>query len=164
MNCENCGRPEAVVEYTEIKSNEMTSVHLCQACAAEKGIDPVPDSPSFMLSSLIAQIGEKAAKEEIDLEGACSFCGLTLSDFRDAGRFGCPHCYAVFERGIRSLLRRIHGSTQHTGKVYLPADPTRTERERRVADLRRKLERAVETEDFERAAQIRDQIRALERV
>ena len=163
MNCESCGRPDAVVQYTEIKSNETTSVHLCQECAAERGIDAAPVPPSFALSSLVAQIGQESSTEGIELEGSCPFCGLTLADFRESGRFGCSHCYEAFEKGMRSLLRRIHGSTQHTGKVYLPADPTRSERERRAHDLRRKLDRAIETEDFERAARIRDQLRAMER-
>ena len=164
MKCESCGKTEAVVQYTEIKSNEMSSVHLCQECAAEKGIEATPVPPSFALANLVAQIGQEPTTEGIELEGSCPFCGLSLADFRETGRFGCPHCYEAFETGVRSLLRRIHGSTQHTGKVYLPADPTRSERQRRVTDLRKKLERAVQTEDFERAARIRDELRALERV
>jgi protein arginine kinase activator len=60
------------------------------------------------------------------------------------------------------LLRRIHGGTQHMGKVYLPPDPTASEMEKRLEGLRRKLERAVDAEDFERAAEIRDEIRSME--
>ncbi len=162
MKCEHCGNSDAVVQYTEIKSNEMSTVHLCRECAAEKGIEANPVPSSFALSNLVAQIGQEASTEGLEIEGSCPFCSVSLSDFRDAGRFGCPHCYEAFEKGIRSLLRRIHGSTQHTGKVYLPADPTRSERQRRVHALRKKLDRAVASENFERAAEIRDQLRALE--
>lgn len=163
MKCEVCGKTDAVVQYTEIKADETSSVHLCQSCAAERGIDASPIPPNFALSNLVAQIGQEPSTEGVELEGSCPFCGLTLGDFRDNGRFGCPHCYEAFESGVRSLLRRIHGSTQHTGKVYLPTDPTRSERQRRASDLRKKLERAVQTENFERAARIRDELRALER-
>jgi protein arginine kinase activator len=76
---------------------------------------------------------------------------------------GCPHCYSVYEPQLRGLLRRIHGATQHVGKVYLPPDTAEADRTARLAGLRRKLQRAVEAEDFERAAELRDQIRALER-
>ena len=92
----------------------------------------------------------------------CGFCGLTFAQFRETGRLGCPHCYSSFENHLRGLLRRIHGGTQHVGKVYLPSDPTASERAKRLEGLRRRLQRAVESEDFERAAEIRDLIRALE--
>ena len=94
----------------------------------------------------------------------CQFCGLSFADFRETGRLGCPHCYSTFEPHLRGLLRRIHGATQHIGKIYLPPDPTQSEREKRLEGLRRKLARAVDAEDFERAAELRDQIRALEPV
>jgi protein arginine kinase activator len=68
----------------------------------------------------------------------------------------------TFDTHLTGLLRRLHGGTQHVGKVYLPPDPSRAEQQERLAGLRRKLDRAVQTEDFERAAQLRDLIRTLE--
>ena len=107
-------------------------------------------------------VNELTATEKQKL--AVDFCGLSFAGFRESGRLGCPHCYATFEGHLRGLLRRIHGATQHIGKVYLPPDPSQSEREKRLEGLRRKLSRAVDSEDFERAAQLRDQIRALEPV
>ena len=85
-----------------------------------------------------------------------------MEDFKKTGRLGCSHCYVAFEPHLKSLLRRLHGGTQHVGKVYLPPDPSSADRQERLAGLKRKLDRAVESEDFERAAQIRDMIRTLE--
>ena len=85
-------------------------------------------------------------------------------EFKKLGRLGCPQCYVAFEPHLKGLLRRLHNGTQHLGKVYLPPDPSQAERQERLAGLRRKLDRAVESEDFERAAQIRDMIRTLEGV
>ena len=96
------------------------------------------------------------------LNRTCSFCSLSFAGFRESGRLGCPHCYTTFEFYLKNLLRRVHGGVQHVGKVYLPPDPTASERERRLEGLRRKLQYAVSTEDFERAAKLRDQIRSLE--
>ena len=107
-------------------------------------------------------MGEEREKDELDVGHKCSFCGLTFGQFRETGRLGCPHCYQTFEAHLRRLLRRIHGSVQHVGKVYLPPDPTASEMEKRLDGLRRKLHRAIEAEDFERAAEVRDQIRSLE--
>lgn len=165
MICDNCGSGDAVVHLTQIVNNEMSTFHLCEKCAAEKGLETTPEPVNFPLSDFLAQMGETqtSCPEPADSSvTACSFCGLTFKDFRDTGRLGCPHCYTSFEGSLRGLLRRIHGGTQHMGKVYLPPDPSATEMEKRLETLRRKLQRAVETEDFERAALIRDEIRSLE--
>ena len=163
MTCDQCGSGDAVVHLTQIVNNQMSTFHLCEKCAAEKGLETNPEPVNFHLTDFLAQMGEgDAASSEPAQDLGCSFCGLTFRDFREAGRLGCPHCYASFEAHLRGLLRRIHGGTQHVGKVYLPPDPSATEMEKRLETLRRKLQRAVETEDFERAARLRDEIRTLE--
>ncbi len=160
--CDNCGSSDAVVNFTQIVKDQMSTSHLCEACATEKGLDPAPESSNFPLTDFLAQMGDERGKDELDAGHQCSFCGLTFGQFRETGRLGCPHCYETFEAHLRRLLRRIHGSVQHVGKVYLPPDPTASEMEKRLDGLRRKLYRAIEAEDFERAAEVRDQIRSLE--
>lgn len=166
MKCDNCGAADAVFHLTEIEDNEMTVAHLCEKCAAAKGLETEGEgSPDFPLTDFLAQIG--AGEEEADPapEGerdACSFCGLTFTAFRETGRLGCPHCYVTFEGHLKGLLRRIHGATQHAGKVYLPPDPTASEKQKRLEGLKRRLQRAVAAENFERAAELRDEIRAME--
>jgi protein arginine kinase activator len=162
MVCDNCGSGAAVVHLTQIVNDEMTTSHLCEKCAAEKGLDATPEPVNFPLTDFLAQMGEEPAGESVDQSAQCTFCGLTFANFRETGRLGCPHCYSTFEAHLRSLLRRIHGGTTHVGKVYLPPDPSISEMEKRLEGLRRKLHRAVHTEDFERAAELRDQIRSLE--
>lgn len=164
MKCENCGDAEAVIHLTQIENNEMQTCHLCEHCAAAKGLEAGQQAPtSFPLQEFLAQMGgDREAQRSVDAGERCGFCGLTFAGFREAGRLGCPHCYSTFDRQLRGLLRRVHGSTRHTGKVYLPPDPTASDRERRLEGLRHRLQRAVESEDFERAAALRDQIRTLE--
>lgn len=162
MVCENCGSTEAVVHLTQIVNNQMSTHHLCERCAAEKGLDSAPDTSNMPLIDVIAKMAEDVPPDPKLSRAECSFCGLTFDDFRRTGRLGCPHCYETFASHLPRLLRRIHGSVKHVGKVYLPPDPTASEMEKRLEGLRRKLERAVQSEDFERAAEIRDQIRSLE--
>ena len=162
MVCDNCGAGDAVVHLTQIVNNEMSTFHLCEKCAAEKGLETTPEPANFPLTDFLAQMGQEDTAQGPESVERCSFCGLTFADFRETGRLGCPHCYATFETHLRGLLRRIHGGTQHMGKVYLPPDPSATEMEKRLEALRRKLQRAIDAEDFERAARIRDQIRTLE--
>jgi len=159
--CDSCGSEDASVRLTQIENDAMSTFHLCETCAAEKGLEPAPESAGFPLTDFLAQMGdEPSSKDAPDTQ--CSFCGLTFAVFRETGRLGCPHCYETFETHLRRLLRRIHGGTQHVGKVYLPPDPTASEMEKRLEGLRRKLHRAVDSEDFERAAELRDQIRSVE--
>ena len=161
MKCEECGGNQAVVHLTQVVNNEMTVVHLCDSCASQKGLDTSP-GPVSPLSDFIAQMGG-APPRPSGPEVACPFCGLGYAEFREQGRLGCPECWTTFQRPLEKLVRRIHGSSSHLGKVYLPPDPSATERQRRMEGLRNRLERAVEAEDFERAADLRDQIRSLER-
>ena len=161
--CEQCGDAEAVVRLTQIENNEMSTHHLCESCAAAKGVDSPKDPTNFPLTGFLAQLsGEPGPAHATDRSTQCNFCGLTFADFREVGRLGCPHCYETFEEYLRGLLRRIHGGTRHVGKVYLPPDPSATDLQKRLDTLRRKLERAVQSEDFERAAVLRDEIRELE--
>jgi len=160
VKCEECGGQEAVVHLTQVVNNEMTVTHLCDSCAAQKGLDTSP-GPISPLSDFIAQMGG-APPRPAEAQVACPFCGLTFADFREAGRLGCPECWSTFQREMEALIRQIHGSSTHVGKVYLPPDPTASELQKRLDGLRNRLDRAVQAEDFETAAHLRDQIRALE--
>ena len=161
--CDNCGSSDAVVHLTQIVNNEMTTCDLCEKCAAAKGLETTPEPVNFPLTDFLAQMGEEGPGADVHgASEACPFCGLTFGDFRETGRLGCPQCYETFSGHLEGLLRRIHGGTQHVGKVYLPPDPSASEMEKRLETLRRRLNRAVDAEDFERAAELRDQIRSLE--
>lgn len=161
--CEVCGSEDAVVHLTQIENNQMLTSHLCQKCAAAKGFESSEESVNLPLTGFLAQLGDEPPTQQTSESfGSCSFCGLTFNDFREAGRLGCPHCYTTFEGYLRGLLRRVHGSTQHVGKVYLPPDPAASDLEKQLEVLRHKLQRAVDSEDFERAAEIRDKIRTME--
>jgi protein arginine kinase activator len=164
MQCDSCGANEAVMHFTQIVNNEVSTFHLCELCAEEKGLEPGPGAGEFPLASFLAQMGASRQSDAGEVPGTCGYCGLRLEEFKKAGRLGCPHCYVTFESHLRGLLRRLHGGTQHVGKIYLPPDPSEAERKERLAGLKRRLDRAVDQEDFERAALLRDQIRSLEMV
>lgn len=161
MNCEHCGERPAEVTLTELESldDEMKTLHLCQACAALKGVGT--GSTSAPIADLLAHLGGSEERDFGSDSDACEYCGTRARDFRKTGRLGCPQCYAYFESQLRELLRRVHGSSHHLGKVYVTAAVEMDDTETRVATLKRRLERAVEVEDFESAAAIRDQIHML---
>jgi len=160
MLCDHCSDNEAIIHLTQIENNEMKTFHLCEACAAAKGLEPGQNVGNLPLTEFLAQVGRGG--EPAAAVAPCPFCGLKLDEFKKSGRLGCPQCYVTFEVHLGGLLRRLHGGTQHVGKVYLPPDPSVAEQQERLAGLQRKLDRAVQSEDFERAAQIRDMIRTME--
>jgi protein arginine kinase activator len=167
MNCDHCHEREAVVHLTHIADGQVTMLHLCERCAAEKGVE----SPaSVQDNTLVKFVGATMGKGTIDpalLPGgarqSCPTCGSTLQDFRQSGRLGCADCYRTWESALRDILRKLHGATLHMGERYAepgavePAGPGE-----RAADLREQLRLAVETENFELAAEIRDRLRVVE--
>lgn len=161
MQCDECGNSESVIHLTQIENNQMSTSHLCQACAAAKGLDTGATAETAPLADFLAQMGKVAGDVALPT-GACPSCGLTSSEFKKRGRVGCAQCYAHFGSHLRRLLRKLHGATQHVGKVYLPPDSSEADHAPRAEHLRRSLARAVDAEDFEHAAALRDQIRRLE--
>lgn len=165
MQCDNCNERPAAIHLTQIVDNSVTTVHLCEQCAAEKGVQTGASTAKFPFSGLIASVGQGAAALlHGEDDSTCGFCGARLQDFRETGRLGCSHCYETFEQHLRDLLRRIHGSSQHVGEVYLAAASSdrHTDSERFLAELREQLRRAVDAENFELAAELRDRIRGME--
>ncbi|MFO0397762.1 MAG: UvrB/UvrC motif-containing protein [Gemmatimonadota bacterium] len=161
MLCDNCKDRDAVVHLTSIVDNAVTQVHLCERCAAEKGVETTVALPTTPLGALI-----KAAQQQLPgpvRDGtACTVCGLTLREFRASGRLGCPACYGAFDQPLRDLLKRVHGDHTHAGRRYEPPLPEGAQRQNSLLELRAALKRAIDAEQFEQAASLRDQIRGLE--
>lgn len=169
MRCENCGERDAAIHLTQIVNNAVTTTHLCEPCAALKGVETGAGVAKFPLGDFLATLGKPGGAEAAGATEPCEKCGATLNDFRQTGRLGCAACYSSFETHLRDLLRKLHGSARHVGEAYrLPGGAARVSGPRggRPADqldsLRDELRRAVDAENFELAAELRDKIRVLE--
>ncbi len=167
MLCDNCGEREAAIHLTQIVNNNVTTTHLCEQCAAEKGVETGASVAKFPLGDFLASLGKTGTGEQAEETAAgvaCPFCGGTLKDFRETGRLGCAMCYTTFEGHLRDLLRRLHGSSQHAGERYAAAAPApaAVPGTERLGELREQLKRAIEAENFELAAELRDQLKVLE--
>jgi protein arginine kinase activator len=164
MKCETCGK-QATVHLTEIKNGKKIEKHLCEHCAAQsEGLSSKAHMPiNELLTNFVMNHTGLTTKPQETL--ACAHCGITWAEFRQSGLLGCEHDYATFEKEMTPLLQRAHdGAAHHVGKV-----PTRRGGSgvpiKRTADLtklRKELARAVETEDYEKAAKLRDTIRQAE--
>jgi protein arginine kinase activator len=160
MVCENCKERDAVVNLTKIKDSAVTHQHLCERCAAEQGVETSVAQPKAALTDFLQAVHQQAATTAGD-QAACHFCGATARDFRQTGRVGCARCYGAFERSLRELLRRLHGGAKHTGLRYTAPAPDVIEEAGHVGQLRERLQRAIEAEQFELAAELRDRLRAV---
>jgi protein arginine kinase activator len=159
MLCCICKEREATVHYTKIDGDKVQKVDLCEECSKTKGVnDPV----GFELADLLLGLG---ASKEIEqsaggVEIKCPRCGFTQADFKKAGRLGCPECYKTFAEGLEGLLKSMHKGTRHVGKVPDALRQTR-ELSDRLKTLQKRLAKAVQDENFEQAAALRDEIKQM---
>ena len=155
MLCCICKEKEATVHLTQIAGDKMQKVDLCEECAKHKGVN---DPAGFSLADLLLGLGasEELAQAAGGADLKCPKCGFTQADFKKTGRLGCAECYATFAEGLEGLLKTMHKGTRHIGKV-----PQSRNLAERLKGLRKDLDKAVEEEDFERAAQLRDEIKQM---
>jgi len=168
VKCDQCGREPATVHVTRVVNGEKTEMHLCATCAAEHGEFEFMVEPKFSIQNLLAGLlnyegGIQSAVGPAPARSLhCEDCDLSYQDFARTGRLGCGACYRHFSQQLEPLLRRIHGSSVHAGKV-----PERAGKEvrlrREVKRLKEQLAQCVAQEDFEQAARLRDRIRDIER-
>jgi protein arginine kinase activator len=155
--CDKCDRP-ATVHMTEIVGGDKLEKHLCEQCAAAEGIAITANIPiSKLLKDFVLQTSDQA-----DPEMTCDVCGMTLAEFRQHGHLGCPNDYDAFEPAMGDLLERAHdGATQHVGKVPSRAG-TDQKKQNALLRLRADLKKAVQAEQYEEAAALRDRIKEME--
>ncbi|MFV9511695.1 UvrB/UvrC motif-containing protein [Tepidibacillus sp. LV47] len=171
MLCENCHQRPATLHYTKIINGKKTEYHLCEQCAKEKGeifpYDFPYDTPEFSFNNLLSGLLNfdpiiNGHHHPTSLEQLrCQTCGLTFSQFKKTGKFGCHDCYHHFESQLEPIFRRIHGNSQHIGKVpHRSGHNLKIKKE--ISRLKELLQQKVQKEEFEEAAKLRDQIKELE--
>ena len=158
MQCCVCKEKPATVHLTQIVGEKMQKLDLCEDCAKTKGIN---DSSGFALADIMLGLG--AAQEVEQAVGAdlkCPRCGFSQADFKKSGRLGCSECYKTFSEGLSGLLKTMHKGTRHTGKA---PEALRVSRENsdRLKTLQKRLNKAIESENFEEAALLRDELKKI---
>ena len=176
MTCDLCSKNEAMVHLTEVINDQTRELHLCEACAREKGAEAAQQLSAkgeggpqeFLgggLAELLAGLADMSSKlpEGAVASGtACPECGMTYEDFRKSGRLGCGKCYETFRRFLAPLLKRIHGSTEYLGRMPPAVQAKVADAKEELSQLKEQLKAAVASESFEEAARLRDRVRALE--
>jgi protein arginine kinase activator len=179
MKCDVCKEQQATIEFTAVAGDEKKTLHLCAQCSKQESLEkdaqteeltPSEGSQNKKLNAAVGQLpGADSHK------GPCSGCGMTYEEFRKIGRLGCSKCYEAFEPALRRLLKRIHGSEKHVGrgprasqaapKAEVPATEAAVveQKPQNLEQLQQELQAAVDAEEYERAAGLRDRVARLQR-
>lgn len=168
MICNLCGVNDATIHMTEIQNHQMMEIHLCEACAQEKGTE---FKTHFNIKELFSGFGDPsllgALTEKVKIAPTCPQCGLTYDELSKTGRLGCSVCYQSFDQVVSSLIRRVQRAVHHTGKVprRMRGQGPKKERTSPAQDLlllQQRLKQCIQNEKFEEAAQLRDEIQRFE--
>lgn len=171
MICQVCNERPATLHFTKIINGEKTEFHYCDVCAQEKGEMFMLDGNSgFSINNLLAGLlsfdpaFQQAKQDSIPRNEVlqCNHCKMTFKQFVNVGRFGCTHCYETFGERLVPILKRLHsGNNEHQGKVPERIGGT-IHLKRKIQQLKLDLKTAIDNEEFEKAAEIRDEVRALD--
>jgi protein arginine kinase activator len=165
MLCQECRLRPASVKVTTIAGGQKREVHLCDSCAQTHGElefgGEAKISIGEMLAALLHQQGLLKQPGGSFPEPKCDNCGLGYDLFTKTGKLGCSECFGRFDQQLKQVLRHIHGSARHVGRMPKRAGGT-LRLKRQIQGLRDELATCVQAEQFERAAQLRDRIRQLE--
>ena len=166
MKCQRCEKP-ATFHITELTGEQPHELHLCEDHAREylsQSDETEVTTPSALVNVLAQQLKLGQTAEELARldQKACPICGITFYEFRNQGRLGCPYDYVGFAAELEPLIVNIHGETEHRGKRPRRS-PHGSEQQTKLIRLRREMTEAVQQEDYERASELRDRIRTIEK-
>lgn len=159
MLCQVCEKNNATIHFTKIINGHIEERHLCEECAKENNeFDfELPFSFQKLFTGLITPMGE----EKQDVKNvSCPKCGLSYKKFMEVGKFGCDKCYKTFRNDVKSLLKGIHGHSEHKGKISKDYRDIISQK-KEIDSLKAQLAESIDKEDFERAAFLRDEIKRL---
>lgn len=169
MLCEKCKKNQAVTHIRQNINGNLTEMHLCQECAAEisgkfeNEYGKLFSDFGFGIDSMLTSIfGQDFLSENLlsDHTDRCEMCGSSLDEIRKSGNVGCKQCYEHFGKELMPLIQRIHGKTVHNGKIPQSAGKEITTKAK-ITELEKELQALIDSQEFEKAAEIRDKINSL---
>ncbi len=163
MICQFCNKKEATVHYTEVINNKVSKIHLCEDCAKQKGMDiELPFSFGDIIKAISKGIEglEHFDAKQFHGDVVCPECGLEIQELIKQGKMGCPHCYKAFEEVLSDIIKNVQKAPSHKGKVPKSLPPS-INYKRRIKELEKKLQEAINEERYEDCVHLRDEINTL---
>jgi len=168
MICEKCNKNEATVHIVKIINGVKSEVRLCERCAADISDIPLNSSfenfEGFPLQSILGGMADyfyKNSKTQLQTDIYCKRCGMAYNEFKKTGLLGCSDCYENFSKSLNPIIKRVQGDVEHLGKI-----PEKSGKEidgkNNIIKLKEELQKAILSEEYEKAAEIRDKIKKIE--
>lgn len=169
MLCEMCKQNNATMHIVKIVNGIKQELNICDKCAKKtEGVGFVGDMKmetpfgfQNILGGLVDYINQSSHSGN-NVETACPNCGMTYAEFRHNGLMGCGNCYKYFSSMIMPVIKRVQGNTEHIGKIPMRAGREIVERNR-IINLKEELQKAIIAEEYEKAAELRDRIRQIQK-
>jgi len=161
MLCEKCGKNPATTYVKRTVNGKTTEQHLCAACAATQGWGSMWNEFGLDLNSFWGNLFAEPATRALADTVRCECCGRSFAEISKSGKVGCPSCYAIFYDRLLPMVQRLHGKTRHVGKIP-EAGSEEARRAQELDGLKKQLAEAVEKQEYETCATLRDRIRELE--
>jgi protein arginine kinase activator len=165
MKCQKCGKREADTHVKRVINGEFEEYDLCSECAREMGYTNMFSDFANDFNSLLGSFFGNALPARTQAT-RCEVCNTGYADIARTGMMGCANCYKVFADQLMPTIRRVHGNTTHCGKHSKASKVQPVEAENddksKIEDLKKQLDTAIKNQEFEKAAQLRDEIKDLE--
>jgi len=161
MLCQKCQKRVANIQVTQIINNNKHVIYLCQQCAREEG-KVLMGSPLSVNDFFSGMMGIPVRPSLSEQQLVCDKCGMSYEEFKKRGKLGCENCYNVYGEKLMPILKRLHGNVQYHGKLPKKVSEN-VKASKEIADLKEQLNNAVEVEEYEKAAELRDKIKVLEK-
>lgn len=170
MLCDNCKKNEATVHIKKLMNGSKQEYSLCDSCANELNGVSFVDISSIglnnaftvqdLLGGIIDYVNQSSQSSEVNIP-TCENCGMSYTEFKKTGLMGCSECYESFDASLIPVIKRVQGNIEHVGRI-----PRKSGKEimgkRQLLKLRENLNKAITSEEYERAAEIRDEIRKIQ--
>lgn len=165
MMCDECGVRPATIRLTTFTDGEKQDKNLCATCFSKHKMQlhnlDIGELAGILSGFIGKALSQKNEEDETGFEAVCEVCGTDYRQFKRTGMLGCSECYKAFHEPIEEMLRRMHGNAQHVGRVPGGVNST-VSLKLKIDKMKQQLLKAVSEEEYEKAAMLRDKIRALD--
>ncbi len=166
MLCDDCKEKPATVHLIQVFNGQKQESHLCEECASQKSGLMLDQGSNFsipnLLGGMFGSIYNMQGMQPLANTAKCPNCGMSFQDIRQVGKLGCSECFKLYEQELEASLRRIHGNSRHIGKIPVRGGH-KVLLNKQIEELKNQLQEAVRQEEYEKAAQIRDELKEMER-
>lgn len=162
MICDICKQNEALISVEQISDGVKKNMYLCNECAAKFGFAAFSENIDISVKNIFRKYEfNKQLEQQQQTSPVCPHCGQKLFDIRFKHKIGCANCFMTFQNEIAEILKQKKKDLQYTGAIQ-KAKVIGFEEKITAAGLKQALQKAIEAEEYERAALLRDELKALE--